>query len=176
MTTTPATQRPGSRPSTRSGDSILCNTHHAGKLYNDLRLALGMPMDPSRPDIPDETRARELLPGWSVEIREAEVPRLKGWWQCALARAANHGGRPLLIYRIGWTHWSVIMAVRDLAPLYAHLPQQLVVQTGLVGLAAVIQAQPDQTAGADPTPRRARSRRTADRITASQQHAGIAQG
>lgn len=110
-------------------------------LTHALHAALGLPPAKRILGDRDHDEARELLPGWATEIRESTYLRLRGWWQCALDRAANHGGRPLLIYRINNQPWRAILAVRDLSPALATATPQLHVEMDLHALAAVVRAQ-----------------------------------
>ena len=154
MTTSRATKQPVSNRSPRNE----CLAHALGA-------ALGMP--PARHTLRDidHDQARELLPGWAVEIRVSTYPRLRGWWQCALDRAANHGGQPLLIYRINDAPWRAILAIRDLAPELATAPPQLTTEMDLIALAAILHAQRGHGRASPET-----------RIAAGKQRAGIAQG
>lgn len=107
-------------------------------LDQSARLTRLLPHDPHPQRSDDHDQARTLLPGWAVEIRESTFPRIRGWWQCALDRAANHGGRPLLIYRIGSAPLKIVIAIRDLSPETATAPPNLSVEMDLQAFAAIV--------------------------------------
>lgn len=79
------------------------------------------------------------IPGWAIEVKRATLARVKGWWQQTLDRAANHGERPALVYRINRQPWRVVVALRDLAPGFEDAPLELRLETDLETFARLVQ-------------------------------------
>jgi len=78
------------------------------------------------------------IPGWAIEIKRATKPRIKGWWQQTIDRAANHGGKPALVYRLNRQPWRVVIALRHVATGFESTPLSMRIETDLETFATLV--------------------------------------
>ena len=55
------------------------------------------------------------LPGWAIEVKRANRPRLAEWWLQTCMQAEVTGLRPALFYRLDRQPWRVVIALRHVA-------------------------------------------------------------
>lgn len=78
------------------------------------------------------------LPGWSIEVKRANRPRLAEWWLQTCTQAEATGQRPALCYRLDRQTWRVVVALRHVATGFDHAPLGLRMETDLEVFAALV--------------------------------------
>lgn len=77
------------------------------------------------------------LPGWAVEVKRANRPRLLEWWLQTCQQAEVTGQRPALFYRLDRHPWRVVIALRHVAAGFDHAPLSLRLETDVEVFAAL---------------------------------------
>lgn len=78
------------------------------------------------------------IPGWAIECKRANRPRLSEWWEQACTQAESTGQRPALFYRLDRQPWRVVVALRHVATGFDHAPLVLRLETDVEVFAALV--------------------------------------
>lgn len=77
------------------------------------------------------------LPGWAIEVKRANRPRLLEWWLQTCQQAEATGQRPALFYRADRQPWRAVVALRHIATGFENAPLAMRIETDLDCFAAV---------------------------------------
>ena len=77
------------------------------------------------------------LPGWAIEVKRANRPRLAEWWLQTCMQAEVTGLRPALFYRLDRQPWRCVVALRHVATGFEDAPLVLRLETDVEVFAAL---------------------------------------
>lgn len=79
-----------------------------------------------------------LIPGWSLEVKRAAMPRVSEWWEQTLMQAEKSKLRPVLAYRQDFKPWHFVIRLADLVTTLAGQPDGVTAELCIDGFCMVV--------------------------------------
>lgn len=54
------------------------------------------------------------LDGWALEVKRANIPRIKEWWEQTIKQAEETNRKPVLAYRVNFGKWKFMVRLQDI--------------------------------------------------------------